>query len=199
MSDLPLRLEEMRNAMLGRLIGREIQLLETTRSTNDAILGCSTKEAAAGTVVFAETQTAGRGQRANVWESAARKGLWFSVLLRPQIALTDSIQLLSWAAACVCQTLFQFGVEARLKAPNDILVGDRKIAGVLIEMRAQPKAPHIAIVGIGVNVNQFPQDFSRAIRERATSFAIIRGCPVDRTAVAISLLRRLDDAYRRYA
>ena len=199
MCDLPLRLEEIRNAMLDRLIGREIQLLETTRSTNDAILDCITKETAAGIVVFAETQTAGRGQRGNVWESAVRKGLWFSVLLRPQIALTDSIPLTSWAAACVCQTLLQFGVEAIIKAPNDILVGDRKIAGVLIEMRAQPKAPHLAIVGIGVNVNQLPQDFSRAVRDRATSFAIIRGCSVDRTAVAISLLRRLDDAYRRYA
>ena len=199
MSDLPLRLEEMRNAMLGRLIGREIQLLETTRSTNDAILGCITKETAAGIVVFAETQTAGRGQRGNVWESTARKGLWFSVLLRPQIALTDSMQFTSWAAACVCQTLFQFGIEAIMKAPNDILVGDRKIAGVLIEMRAQPKAPHIAILGIGLNVNHSPQDFSRAIRDRATSFAIIRGCLIDRTAVAISLLRRLDDAYRGYA
>jgi len=199
MSDLPLRLEEMRNAMLGRLIGREIQLLETTRSTNDAILDRITRETATGLVVFAETQTAGRGQRGNVWESTARKGLWFSVLLRPQIALTDSMQLTSWAAACVCQTLFQFGIEAIMKAPNDILVGDRKIAGVLIEMRAQPKAPHIAILGIGLNVNHSPQDFSRAIRDRATSFAIIRGCLIDRTAVAISLLRRLDDAYRGYA
>ena len=199
MSDSPLRLEEIRDAMLDRLIGREIQLLETTRSTNDAILGSITKETAAGLVVFAETQTAGRGQRGNVWESAARKGLWFSVLLRPQISLTDSMQLTSWAAACVCQTLLQFGVEAIRKAPNDILVGDRKIAGVLIEMRAQPQGPHLAIVGIGVNVNQLPQDFSRAVRVRATSFAIIRGCAVDRTEVAISLLRRLDDTYRRYA
>ena len=199
MSDPPLRVEEIRNAMLDQLIGREIQLLETTRSTNDAILGCITKKTAAGLVVFAETQTAGRGQRGNIWESAARKGLWFSVLLRPQISLTDSIQLTSWAAGCVCQTLLQFGVEAIVKAPNDILVGDRKIAGILIEMRAQPKAPHIAIVGIGVNLNQLPQDFSRGVRDRATSFAIIRGCPVDRTTVAISLLRRLNDAYRRYA
>src|SRR3954447_10108423 len=98
MSDPRLRVEEVRNAMLDRLIGREIQLLETTRSTNDAILDCITNETGAGIVVFAETQTAGRGQRGNVWESAARKGLWFSVLLRPQIALTDSIQLTSWAA-----------------------------------------------------------------------------------------------------
>jgi BirA family biotin operon repressor/biotin-[acetyl-CoA-carboxylase] ligase len=66
-------------------------------------------------------------------------------------------------------------------------------------MRAQPRAPHIAIIGIGVNVNHSLQDFPAAIRDRAASLAIIRGCEVDRTAVAISLLRGLDDAYRRYA
>jgi BirA family biotin operon repressor/biotin-[acetyl-CoA-carboxylase] ligase len=195
----PLRVGEIRNAMRSRLIGREIQVLETTRSTNEAILNCITKGTAAGMVVFAETQTFGRGQRGNVWESAARKGLWFSVLLRPQIPLADSIQLTAWAVACLRQTLFQFKIEAIMKAPNDVLVGDRKIAGVLIEMRAQPRAPHIAIVGIGVNVNHSLQDFSAAIRDRATSLAIIRDCEIDRTAVAISLLRELDDTYRRYA
>ena len=196
MRDFPLRLEEMRKAMLGRLIGREIQLLETTRSTNDAIFDRITNETAAGIVVFAETQTVGRGQRGNVWESAAGKGLWFSVLLRPQMTLTDSVQLTSWAAMTVRESLLQFGIEAITKAPNDILVRDKKVAGVLVEMRAQPKARHIAILGIGVNVNQSPQDFSGAIRDRATSLAIIRGCEIDRTAVAISLLGRLNDSYR---
>jgi BirA family biotin operon repressor/biotin-[acetyl-CoA-carboxylase] ligase len=196
MRDFPLRLEEMRKAMLGRLIGREIQLLETTRSTNDAIFDRITNETAAGIVVFAETQTVGRGQRGNVWESAAGKGLWFSVLLRPQMTLTNSLQLTSWAAATVRESLLQFGIEAITKAPNDILVRDKKVAGVLVEMRAQPKARHIAILGIGVNVNQSPQDFSGAIRDRATSLAIIRGCEIDRTGVAISLLGRLNDSYR---
>ena len=196
MRDFPLRLEEMRKAMLGRLIGREIQLLETTRSTNDAIFDRITNETAAGIVVFAETQTVGRGQRGNVWESAAGKGLWFSVLLRPQMTLTNSLQLTSWAAATVRESLLQFGIEAITKAPNDILVRDKKVAGVLVEMRAQPKAQHIAILGIGINVNQSPQDFSEAIRDRATSLAIIRGCEIDRTAVAISLLGRLNDSYR---
>src|SRR5438445_4196615 len=129
MCDPSLRVDEIRNVMLGRLIGREIHLLEMTRSTNDAILDCITKGTAAGIVVFAETQTAGRGQRGNVWESAAGKGLWFSVLLRPQMNLTDSVQLTSWAAASVCDSLEQFGVEAVTKAPNDVLVRDRKVAG----------------------------------------------------------------------
>jgi BirA family biotin operon repressor/biotin-[acetyl-CoA-carboxylase] ligase len=196
MRDLPLRLEEMRNAMLGRIIGREIQLLKTTRSTNDAILDRVTTQTAAGIVVFAETQRAGRGQRGNIWESAAGKGLWFSVFLRPQVNLNDSVQLTSWAATSVRESLSQFGVEAITKPPNDILVRDRKVAGVLVEMRAQPRAPHIAILGIGVNVNQSSEEFSEAIRDRATSLAIIHGCEIDRTAVAISLLRRLDDSYR---
>jgi len=196
MRECPLRLEEMRKVMLGRLIGREIQLLDTTRSTNDAIFDRITNETAAGIVVFAETQTAGRGQRGNVWESAVGKGLWFSVLLRPQMTLTDSVQLTSWAAVTVRESLLQFGIEAITKAPNDILVRDKKVAGVLVEMRAQPKAQHIAILGIGINVNQSPQDFSGAIRDRATSLAIIRGCEIDRTAVAISLLGRLNDSYR---
>lgn len=196
MRECPLRLEEMRKVMLGRLIGREIQRLDTTRSTNDAIFDRITNETAAGIVVFAETQTAGRGQRGNVWESAAGKGLWFSVLLRPQMTLTDSVQLTSWAAATVRESLLQFGIDAITKAPNDIVVRDKKVAGVLVEMRAQPKARHIAILGIGINVNQSPQDFSGAIRDRATSLAIIRGCEIDRTAVAISLLGRLNDSYR---
>src|SRR5207248_11048945 len=109
---------------------------------------CVTRETAAGMAVFAASQSAGRGQRGDVWESAARKGLCFSILLRPQIALAASTLFTSWAATCVCETLLQFGVEAIMKAPNNVLVGDRKIAGVLIEMRAQPNPPHIAILGI---------------------------------------------------
>src|SRR5437764_6523316 len=105
MCDPPLRLEEIRNAMRDRLIGREIQLRETTRSTNDAILEFISAQSDAGIVFFAETQTAGRGQRGNVWESAARKGLWFSVLLRPQIPLTGSTRLTAWAVDSVRQTL----------------------------------------------------------------------------------------------
>jgi BirA family biotin operon repressor/biotin-[acetyl-CoA-carboxylase] ligase len=112
------------------------------------------------------------------------------------VNLNDSVQLTSWAATSVRESLSQFGVEAITKPPNDILVRDRKVAGVLVEMRAQPRAPHIAILGIGVNVNQSSEEFSEAIRDRATSLAIIHGCEIDRTAVAISLLRRLDDSYR---
>src|SRR5213075_3118241 len=100
-----------------------------------------------GLVVFAERQTAGRGQRENRWESANGKGLLFSVLLRPEVTPAESPRLTSWAAESVAQTLReQHSLGAKVKPPNDIYVGDKKIAGVLLEMRAVPGA-HIGILG----------------------------------------------------
>ena len=178
-------------------IGREIIVLDETTSTNDVVLQMANGGAPEGLVVFAEHQTAGRGQRGNVWESPAGKGLLCSILLRPNVAVQDSARLVDWAAkgivwtvenACLC--------KATTKPPNDIYIDGRKVAGVLVEMRAQPGAPHFAVVGIGVNVNQTPQDFSEEIRQRATSLAIARHGPIDRPAFALALLRNLDLLYR---
>src|SRR5256885_806763 len=126
--------------------------------------------AAEGIVVFAEHQSAGRGQRGNTWESAAGKGLCFSVLLRPKIAISDPVQLARRTAQIVATTIqSEIHLSATVKPPNDIYIGNRKVAGVLVEMRAQPKAPHLAVLGIGVNVNQMPHDFSEELRGHATS------------------------------
>ena len=178
-------------------IGREIIVLEQTSSTNDAVWQMAKSGAPEGIVVFAEHQSAGRGQRGNTWESAAGKGLWFSVLLRPKIAISDPVQLAQQTAQIVATTIqSEFHLSATVKLPNDIYIGNRKVAGVLVEMRAQPKAPHLAVLGIGVNVNQMPQDFSEELRERAISLVIARRGPIDRSALAIALLRNLDRLYR---
>src|SRR5215469_3576012 len=83
------------------VIGQEIMVLEQTGSTNDAVLQIMERDSTEGLVLFAEHQTAGRGQRGNRWESAARKGLWFSILLRPEIYLSDSGRLTVWAIEAV--------------------------------------------------------------------------------------------------
>src|SRR6266704_4098075 len=88
---------EMQAGLGTAVIGRQITVLEQTDSTNDAILRISTPNSEEGLVLFAEDQTAGRGQRGNRWESTAGKGLWFSILLRPEIRLSDSGQLTIWA------------------------------------------------------------------------------------------------------
>src|SRR5436853_5597102 len=174
-------------------IGREIIVLEQTDSTNDAILKVATADSNEGLVLFAEHQTAGRGQRGNRWESAAGKGLWFSILLRPDIQIRDSGRLTIWAIEAVSGVIrTEFSLEPAIKLPNDIQLYGRKVAGVLVEMRAREKAPHEAIVGIGINVNQSVEDFPPELQNWAISLAIALHRPVDRGQFAIAVLRYLD-------
>src|SRR5882762_1020153 len=178
-------------------IGRQIIALEQTSSTNDAILQVATANAKEGLVLFAEHQTAGRGQRGNRWESTAGKGLWFSILLRPEIQLSDSGGLTIWAIEAISDVIrIEFGLEPAIKLPNDVQLNGHKVAGVLVEMRAQNKAPHLAVVGIGINVNQCRDDFPDELQDRAISLAMTLGRQVDRQNFAVALLRNLDLTYR---
>ena len=189
--------EELQADLGSAGIGREIIVLEQTASTNDAILQISNANSKEGIVVFAEHQTAGRGQRGNRWESAAGKGLWFSILLRPRIDLASSPQLTAWAAEAISGAIEnEFSLTATIKLPNDVQIDERKVAGVLVEMRAQKNAPHLAIAGIGINVNQSREDFPKELQSRAISLAMARGKQVDRQKFAIALLRKLDRTYR---
>lgn len=188
-----LRPEKLRG---GLIIGREVVVLEQTESTNDVIRQMAAGDWPEGLCVFAEHQTAGRGQHGNKWESAAGKGLWFSILLRPKIDIKESARLTTWVAGEIARTLEdEFAVAATVRPPNDVYVGDRKIAGVLVEMRAQPGRQHVAIVGIGLNVNHAPKDFSEELRDRATSLAIACRRRLDRHLLALALLRNLDRTY----
>src|SRR5438309_2447514 len=149
---------ELKSHLGNAIIGREIIVLEQTASTNDAILQVATHQGAAissgavalakaasppssfvneGFVLFAEHQTAGRGQRGNRWESAAGKGLWFSILLRPKIKIASSPQLTAWAAEDISGAIEnEFFLTATIKLPNDVQIDECKVAGVLVEMRA---------------------------------------------------------------
>ena len=199
--------EELKAELAPAVIGREIIVLEQTSSTNDAILEVDWPQGAAvcsppsgkneGLVLFADHQTAGRGQRGNHWESGPGKGLWFSILLHPEIEMNDSWRLTIWAIEAISDVIrTELSLEAAIKLPNDIQVHGRKVAGVLVEMRAQKKAPHLAIVGIGINVNQSLRDFPSELQNRAISLAMALHRPVDRQKFAVALLRNLDRTYR---
>jgi len=183
------------------VIGREIIGLQETSSTNDAISRIASTEGLPsvpeGLVVFAEHQTDGRGQRGNRWESAAGKGLWFSILLRPRIQLSDSGRLTIWAIEAISDVIrTTLELEPTVKLPNDIQLYGRKVSGVLVEMRAQDKAPHLAVVGIGVNINHCADDFPADLQDRAISLGMALGRQVDRQKFAVALLRNLDLTYR---
>ena len=203
----PLIADQLQAALPRSIIGRDIVVLEQTGSTNDAILQVASPQGAAvssppslvdeGLVLFAEHQTAGRGQRGNRWESTAGKGLWFSILLRPEIQLSDSGGLTIWAIEAISDVIrIEFGLEPAIKLPNDVQLNGHKVAGVLVEMRAQDKAPHLAVVGIGINVNQCRDDFPAELQDRAISLAMALGRQVDRQNFAVALLRNLDLTYR---
>jgi BirA family biotin operon repressor/biotin-[acetyl-CoA-carboxylase] ligase len=175
------------------VIGRRAIVLESTGSTNDFLRQMLTPELPEGFVVFAEEQTAGRGQRGNRWASASHLGLWFSILLRPQLPLTESVRLTNWAAEAIGAAIRnETGLESTIKPPNDVYVSDRKIAGVLVEAKAGRGAELTSIVGIGVNLNQMSEDFPVELRERAGSLAMALGRKVIRFDFASALLRELD-------
>ena len=189
--------DELQAHSAGATIGRRIIVLDQTSSTNDAILQVAITNSNQGLVLFAEHQTAGRGQRGNRWESAACKGLWFSILLRPGIQIDESGRLTIWAIEAVSDVIRnEFSLEPAIKLPNDVQISGRKVAGVLVEMRAQEKAPHLAVVGIGINVNQSMEDFPPELQNRAISLAMALHRPVDRRQLAVAVLRYLDRTYR---
>jgi BirA family transcriptional regulator, biotin operon repressor / biotin---[acetyl-CoA-carboxylase] ligase len=189
--------EQLQADLDSGVIGREIVVLDQAGSTNDAILQIANANSKEGLVVFAEHQTAGRGQRGNRWESAAGKGLWFSILLRPTIDLASSPQLTAWAAEAVSNAIQnEFSLIPVIKPPNDVQIDGAKVAGVLVEMRAQQNAPHLAIAGIGVNVNQSREDFPKELQSRAISLAMALGKQINRQSFAVALLRKLDRTYR---
>ena len=193
--------DQLKAELPSAVIGGEIIVLEQAGSTNDAIFQIVSRHGppspAEGFVVFAEHQTAGRGQRGNRWESTAGKGLWFSMLLRPAIQLRDSGRLTIWAIEAISDVIrIEFGLEPAIKLPNDVQLNGHKVAGVLVEMRAQNNAPHLAVVGIGINVNQSRDDFPAGLQDRAISLAMALGRQVDRQNFAVALLRNLDLTYR---
>jgi len=143
-------------------------------------------------VVLAERQSAGRGRLGRTWDSPDRAGLYLSVLLRP----ADSAERLgrypiaaAVAVGAACRAFA--GERVALKWPNDVLADGRKLAGVLAEMRQGSSGAEL-VVGIGINVNQSPEDFPTALRSSATSLRALRdGVAVDREAVAATLLEAL--------
>ena len=201
--------EQLQAALPSAVIGRRIVVVEQTGSTNDAILQLTSSQGATveggslpscvdeGLVFFAEHQTAGRGQRGNRWESTAGKGLWFSILLRPEIPLSDSGRLTIWAIEAISDVIrSELGLEPAIKLPNDIQLDEQKVAGVLVEMRAQNNAPHLAVIGIGINVNQRRDDFPAELQDSAISLAMALGRQVDGQNFAVALLQNLDLTYR---
>jgi BirA family biotin operon repressor/biotin-[acetyl-CoA-carboxylase] ligase len=187
------------SARLGktRVIGREIHVFQETTSTNDVAARLARGGAAEGAVVFAESQTKGRGRLGRTWISPAGKGLWFTVLLRPNIPPQEATQLTVAAATAISRAIAQqTGLTPEIKWPNDILIRGRKLAGILTEMRAELDRVQEVLLGIGMDVNLEADDFYQALRPTVTSLRIETGQKVNRAELAVAVLRELDRDYQ---
>jgi BirA family transcriptional regulator, biotin operon repressor / biotin---[acetyl-CoA-carboxylase] ligase len=180
------------------VIGRDIQVFQETTSTNDVIEKLAHDGVREGVVVFAESQTKGRGRLGRKWLSPAKGGLWFSLLLRPKLRPQEATQLTVASGTALRRAIESHtGLKAEIKWPNDILVQGRKVAGILTELTAELDRIKHVILGIGVNVNLNPGDFPSELRGLATSLKAELGKPVSRPELALAILRELDLDYAR--
>lgn len=185
---------------LGRtqVIGRDIQVFESTTSTNDVVEKLARDGVKEGVVVFAESQTRGRGRLGRKWTSPAGKGLWFSVLLRPGLRPQALTQVTVASATALRRAIESLtGLKPEIKWPNDILVGGKKAAGILTELSAELDRVKYAILGIGVDVNLTVGDFPADLRRIATSLKAEAGRALPRAELAVLILQELDADYAR--
>ena len=181
-----------------KVIGRDIQVFEETTSTNDVVEKLARDGVREGVVVFAESQTKGRGRLGRVWMSPTRKGLWFSILLRPDLRPQAATQLTIASATALRRAIRSVtGLEPEIKWPNDLLIGGKKVVGILTEMSAELDRVRHIILGIGVDVNQAANEFAPELRKTATSLKIEAGGEISRAELATAILHELDTEYAR--
>jgi BirA family biotin operon repressor/biotin-[acetyl-CoA-carboxylase] ligase len=180
------------------IIGRDIRVFKETTSTNDVIEKLARDGVREGVVVFAESQTRGRGRLGRKWVSPANKGLWFSVLLRPDMRPQETTQLTVVSATSLRRAInAKTGLCPEIKWPNDILIGGKKVAGILTELSAELDRVKYITLGIGVDVNVDASELPQEIRKISTSLKIEAGETVSRVELAADILRELDHDYAR--
>lgn len=182
----------------GKGLGYRLHYFPELSSTNDRLRQLSRAGAPEGTVVVAERQTAGRGRRGRTWESPGDLGLWFSVLLRPPRPVREAPLLALLAAAAVRAGAAETaGVDGRIKWPNDVIVAQGKVCGVLAELEAEVDRIRACILGVGVNVNQTAHDFPIELAGKAASLRMAAGRSLRRVPLLQSILHHLARRYRR--
>ncbi|CAM4314684.1 biotin--[acetyl-CoA-carboxylase] ligase [Paenibacillus typhae] len=177
-----------------------LHLLDSVVSTQEEAKKLAEAGAPEGTAVRAEEQTGGRGRMGRKWHSPKGKGIWMSIVLRPDLPLALTPQLTLLAGVAVCTAIREVtGVPAGIKWPNDLLAGGRKICGILLESCLREGGLHYAIAGIGISANLTPEDYPDYLQEVGTSLLIEGGgIPVDREQLTRAVLAELEYLYCLY-
>jgi BirA family biotin operon repressor/biotin-[acetyl-CoA-carboxylase] ligase len=199
-----LKIELIRRHLWSETFARHILLHDEVPSTNEVLRRLAKREAREGTVVIAEAQTSARGRLGQTWFSPPGVNLYASVLLRPSLPLA-ALPVFSFVGSlALSEAVWLERLPAAIKWPNDILVGDRKVGGTLVECATTRDRLDHLILGCGVNLNVTPAALEEALgaeAARATSLSAAAGRPIDRNtfaAMVLNLLEKWLQVYRTY-
>ncbi|MBW4054885.1 MAG: biotin--[acetyl-CoA-carboxylase] ligase [Proteobacteria bacterium] len=187
---------EVRARLEGGKIGRQLEFINLTVSTNADAFRLAEEGAIEGTVVLADSQTGGKGRRGRAWVSPAGVNLYCSVVLRPTIMPHEAPQLTFLSAVAAARAIEQTTkLNPEIKWPNDLLISGKKVAGLLNEMSAETDGINFVILGIGINLNMTADQFPDDLRQPASSLLLESGARVDRALFASTMLHELDRLY----
>lgn len=189
-----LTLQEIESNLSTEFMGRNIHYYDTIDSTNKEAKRIASSENE-GTVVISEGQTEGKGRLGREWISPKGKGLWMSIILKPHIEpfKVGSITLLG--AASVYKGLKKMNIDSGIKWPNDILIDDKKVCGILTEMSAELNLVNYLVMGIGINLNLDEEDIPKDLKDKATSIKINQKRKIDRKELLGNILNEFEKLY----
>ncbi|MBS4007913.1 MAG: biotin--[acetyl-CoA-carboxylase] ligase [Clostridium sp.] len=186
---------EIRDGLKANILGKKIYYHRTIDSTNRLARELAAAGAVEGTLILSEEQLAGRGRLGRSWVSPAG-GIWLSLVVRPRLAphKAQLITLLA-AVAAVEATKMTTGLVPGIKWPNDLLLGGRKLAGILTEVSAEMERVNYLVLGIGLNANLSAEHFQGELADRATSLLLETGRSTSRVSWVQNFLTVFEDAY----
>lgn len=186
--------DEIKGELTASVIGKKLIYFQSIGSTNDKAKELAAK-AEEGTVIVAEEQTSGKGRLGRSWSSPGRKGIYASIILKPDMEPFNAAKLTLLGAASVALALEDCGIESQIKWPNDIIIGGKKVAGILTEMSCELGIVNYIILGIGINVNQSVEELPPELVDKATSLRIAEGKAIKRKHLLAQVLNRLNELY----
>lgn len=193
-----LSFEELSENLTTKYIGKNIMYFQTIDSTNNKAKELALNNAPNGTVVISEEQTLGRGRLGRNWVSPRFKGIWMSIILRPDTDPMNVPKVTQIGAAAVIKSLKKLNIEGYVKWPNDIVFNGKKICGILTEMSGELNKVNYVVMGIGINVNIDKLDFPEELKEIATSLSIETGKYIKRKELVSTLLNTFELLYDEF-
>lgn len=184
----------LKSLLHNRIIGKNLIVLDSVNSTNDYLKKLGNEGCENGTVVAAREQTKGKGRLGRTWQSKKDDGIAFSVLLRPSVAPSEVSAITPLAGLAVCKAIREYTkLDCVIKWPNDIIVGRKKLVGILTEMSAEFDAVEYVITGIGINVDH--TSFPEEIAFKATSLLLETGRHIDKNEFLACVLEHLENEF----